>query len=84
MALGGRRDALSVGSGCRQKWRSASGVAAQEVPGFLVPGIEAGAAGVAFWGEEEAGAGGDRGDGEDVPGVLGDDVGGQEIHFAGG
>jgi hypothetical protein len=54
------------------------------VPGFLVPGIEAGAAGVAFGGEEEAGAGGDYGDGEDIPGVLGDDVGGQEIHFAGG
>ena len=53
---------------------------AEEVPGFAVVGVEAGAA--AFFGaEEEAGLAEDVGEREDEPGVFGDDVGGDEIDF---
>jgi hypothetical protein len=53
----------------------------QEVPGFSVGAVEAGASGVVARGEEEAGAVVDDVDGEDEPGVLGNDVGDEEVDF---
>ena len=76
------RRRMRSGSGRNDKSWEAFLLWAEEVPGFAIGVVEAGAAVVAA-AEEEAGNSEGGVQRDDVPGVFGDDVGGDEMDFAG-